>query len=179
MGLHFFDSMLQFNAAAGKSRCRESEQEVVAVELQRRIERICREFCIEGEFLEAKQIKNGNINQSYKVMFRLPQGQEKAFLVQRVNTFVFRQPEQLMDNADRVTEHIRAKRQGQIALYYHHTRQRKTYVYDEQGGFWRMSNYIPSVTYNQCSDLNVLREAGAAFGAFQRDLADFPADQLY
>lgn len=149
------------------------------MDIQQTMERICREFRIEGEFLGAVQIKNGNINQTYKVTFLLPEGHEKSFLMQRVNTFAFRQPEQLMDNADHVTEHIRAKHPGQVALHYHHTHARKTYAYDEQGGFWRLSNYIPSTTYNQSSDLDVLREAGAAFGAFQRDLADFPADQLY
>ena len=154
-------------------------REEAAVEIQQTIEQICRLFRIEGDFLRAEQIKNGNINQTYKVTFLIPEGYEKSFLVQRVNTYVFRQPENLMDNADRVSEHIRAKNQGRIALHYHHTSQRKTYAYDQQGGFWRMSNYIPSVTYNASSDPAVLREAGAAFGAFQRDLADFPADELY
>ena len=154
-------------------------REETAVEIQQTIEQICRLFRIEGDFLRAEQIKNGNINQTYKVTFLIPEGYEKSFLVQRVNTYVFRQPENLMDNADRVSEHIRAKNQGRIALHYHHTSQRKTYAYDQQGGFWRMSNYIPSVTYNASSDPAVLREAGAAFGAFQRDLADFPADELY
>lgn len=79
------------------------------MEIQQTMEQICRSFRIEGDFLRAEQIKDGNINQTCKVTLRVPKGYEKSFLVHRVNPYVFCQPEQLMDNADRVSEHIRAK----------------------------------------------------------------------
>jgi Ser/Thr protein kinase RdoA (MazF antagonist) len=45
--------------------------------------------------------------------------------------------------------------------------------------FWRMTNYIPSVTYDVVTNLNLIRNAGKAFGEFQMLLSDFAPDALY
>ena len=149
------------------------------MEMDKKLEEIGRAFRIEGDYLGYEKIKVGNVNQTYKVTYRQPDGSPKNYIVQRVNTYAFRQPEELMHNADLITEHIRAKKQEGVALHFHHTRERKTYVYDEEGGFWRLTNYIPSVTYSESKNVEVLRRTGEAFGAFQRKLADFPVTGLY
>lgn len=38
----------------------------------------------------------------------------------------------------------------------------------DEDGFWRLSNYVPSVTFDTCDDLNVVRSAGQAFGDFDK-----------
>lgn len=139
---------------------------------------VCRAFCIEGDMVSWEEIKIGNVNRTYKVNFVKPDGKEKSYMLQAVNTFVFKNPVQVMENIDRVTEHIHAKKPGAIALHFHHTRERKTYVFDENG-FWRLFNYIASDTFNTCNDLQVVRSAGKAFGEFQMMLADYDASQLY
>ena len=149
------------------------------MEMDKKLEEIGRAFRIEGDYLGYEKIKVGNVNQTYKVTYRQPDGSPKHYIVQRVNTYAFRRPEELMHNADLITEHIRAKKQEGVALHFHHTRERKTYVYDEEGGFWRLTNYIPSVTYSESKNVEVLRRTGEAFGAFQRKLADFPVTGLY
>ena len=63
----------------------------------------------------------GNVNKTYKVNFLLADGTPKSFLVQNVNTYAFREPIGLMENIDRVTEHIRAKCPSKTALHFHHT----------------------------------------------------------
>ena len=133
---------------------------------------ICRLFKIEDEFLGYETIQMGNVNKTYKVNFRLSDGSAKSFLVQNVNTYAFRNPVGLMRNIDLVTEHIRAKKPGQTALHFHHTYDRMTYVVDGEN-FWRMTNYVPSVTYSVSPELQIVRNAGKAFGEFQNDLADF------
>ena len=138
---------------------------------------VSRLFRIEYEYLGYETIQMGNVNRTYKVNFMLPEGKSKSFLVQNVNTYAFRNPVGLMDNIDKVTEHIRAKKPGQLALHFHHTADRKTYVADGRN-FWRMTNYVPSITYNAVKDLDIIRNAGKAFGEFQMDLADFDIDQL-
>ena len=147
------------------------------MDLDQKLLEVCRLFCIDCEYLGYETIQMGNVNRTYKVNFRLPEGKEKAFLVQNVNTYAFRNPVGLMDNIDKVTEHIRAKKPGQLALHFHHTADRKTYVIDGKN-FWRMTNYVPSVTYNTVTDLEIVRNAGEAFGIFQMDLADFDIAQL-
>ena len=147
------------------------------MDLHQKLLEVSRLFRIEYEYLGYETIQMGNVNQTYKVNFLLPEGTPKSFLVQNVNTYAFRNPVGLMDNIDKVTEHIRAKKPGQLALHFHHTEDRKTYVADGKN-FWRMTNYVPSVTYNSVTDMDIVRNAGKAFGEFQMDLADFDIAEL-
>ena len=146
--------------------------------IDQKLERACRAFRIEGEYLGHELIQVGNVNKTYQVHFRQPCGAPKSYLLQNVNTFVFKHPVEVMENIGRVTEHIRAKRPGQIALHFHHTADRKTYFVDGDD-FWRMTNYIPSVTFGAVKDLNVVWNAGKAFGEFQGQLSDFDSNQLF
>ena len=147
------------------------------MDLHDKLLEVSRLFRIEYDYLGYETIQMGNVNRTYKVNFMLPEGKPKSFLVQNVNTYAFRNPIGLMDNIDKVTEHIRAKKPGQLALHFHHTADRKTYVADG-ANFWRMTNYVPSVTFNAVTDLNIIRNAGKAFGEFQMDLHDFDSSQL-
>ena len=147
------------------------------MDLHEKLLEVSRLFRIEYDYLGYETIQMGNVNHTYKVNFMLPEGKPKSFLVQNVNTYAFRNPVGLMENIDKVTEHIRRKKPGQLALHFHHTADRKTYVVDG-ADFWRMTNYVPSVTYNTVSDLNVVRNAGKAFGEFQMDLSDFDITEL-
>ena len=148
------------------------------MDLNTKLEQISRLFRIEGEYVGYETICIGNVNQTYEVKFILPNGVPKSFLIQNVNTYAFRQPVQLMENIDNVTEHIRAKKPGQVALHFHHTADRKTYVSDG-ANFWRMTNFIPSKTYGSVADPEIIHNAGRAFGEFQNQLADFDINQLY
>ena len=148
------------------------------VDINKKLEQVSRLFRIEGTYVGSETIQVGNVNKTYEVKFILPDGTPKSFLVQNVNTYAFRHPVELMDNIDKVTEHIRAKKPGQVALHFHHTEDRKAYVIDGKN-FWRMTNYISSVTYDEAHNRNIIRNAGKAFGEFQMQLADFDITQLY
>ena len=148
------------------------------MDLHEKLHEVCKLFRIYDEFLGYETIQMGNVNRTYKVNFRLADGSLKSFLVQNVNTYAFRNPVALMDNIDHVTEHIRNKKPGQTALHFHHTADRKTYVIDGDN-FWRMTNYVRSVTYNTVKDTDIVRNAGKAFGEFQMDLSDFDSSRLY
>ena len=148
------------------------------MDLNKKLEQVSRLFRIEGEYVGYETICIGNVNRTYEVKFILPEGTPKSFLIQNVNTYAFRQPVQLMENIDKVTEHIRAKKPGQVALHFHHTADRKTYISDG-ANFWRMTNFIPSKTYGSVADPEIIHNAGRAFGEFQNQLADFDINQLY
>ena len=85
------------------------------MDLNEKLLQVCRLFRIDYEYLGYETIQMGNVNRTYKVNFRLPDGKPKSFLVQDVNTYAFRNPVGLMDNIDKVTEHIRSKKPGQLA----------------------------------------------------------------
>ena len=146
--------------------------------IDQKLEQVCRHFCIEGTYLGYELIQVGNVNKTYQVKVMLPEGREKSFLVQNVNTYVFKNPVQVMENIDKVTEHIRAKTPGRISLHFHHTADRSTFVQDGED-FWRMTNFIPSVTYGIVEDLRIVRNAGYAFGEFQMQLSDFDSTLLH
>lgn len=147
------------------------------MDLNEKLQEVCKAFRIEDTYVGYETIQMGNVNKTYKVNFLLSDGTPKSFLVQNVNTYAFRQPVGLMENIDKVTEHIRAKCPEQTCLHFHHTADRKTYVVDGEN-FWRMTNYIPSVTFNTLRDPDILRNAGRAFGEFQNQLSDFDISQL-
>ena len=53
------------------------------------------------------------------------------------------------------------------------------WIVDGDGEYWRMYSFISdSVCYQHTRSGELLRESGAAFGAFQRSLAEFPAREL-
>jgi len=147
------------------------------MELYNKLLEVSRLFRIEHEYLGYETIQVGNVNRTYKVNFKRADGSPKSYLIQNVNTYAFQNPEGLMNNIDKVTEHIRGKKSGQIALHFHHTAERATYVLDGEN-FWRLINYVPSVTYNVTNNMDIVRNAGIAFGDFQRSLADFDINDL-
>ena len=153
-------------------------ERIYSMDLYQKLEEVSRQFRIEGEYVGYETIQTGNVNHTYRVKFIKPNGEPKSYLVQTVNTYAFRDPVSLMDNIDKVTEHIRAKRPGQLALHFHHTADRKTYVMDGKN-FWRMMNFIYAMTFDTITDLGVIRHAGKAFGEFQNQLSDFDITQLH
>lgn len=145
-----------------------------------RIEQICREFKIEGDLLGYETITSGHINTTVRVDF-LSNGTKKSYLLQRVNTYVFNDPLKIMSNINLVTTHIRNKNADspKTNLHFHHRPNGDNYYFDRDGEFWRLTNYIDSLSFDLCDDLNVLKGAGYAFGEFQKDLEDFDASLLH
>lgn len=146
--------------------------------MDEKLKQVCEAFCIPGTYLRNRLIRNGNINKTYQVTVLLPEGYEKSFLVQNVNTYVFKNPIQVMENIDKVTEHVRKKCTDKKSLHFHHTADRKAYWEDGEN-FWRLTNYIPSATYDITDNMQIICNAGKAFGEFQTQLADFSIEQLF
>lgn len=145
--------------------------------LDEKLEWVCRQFCIKGTYVGHDTICVGNVNKTYAVHFKNADGSPKSYLVQDVNTYAFKKPVELMKNIERVTEYIRAKNPGHVALHYHHTHDHKNYL-NEGDHFWRLTNYIESVTYSSVLDNEVVHNAGIAFGDFQLMLSDFDITKL-
>ncbi len=150
-------------------------------DLARKIQQVGLNFKLKDPFFSYEEICNGNVNHTYRADYIRDDGtgmaRIKSYLVQQVNTYAFKDPVALMSNIDKVTEYIHAKNPKQTCLHYHHTAQRKTYIFDGDE-FWRICNFIPSVTYDTCENLDIVRSAAEAFGEFQISLAEFDASQL-
>lgn len=139
-------------------------------------------FRLPGTLQSYTELKNGNINRTYKLNYTAVDAagaeNEKSYLAQKINTVAFRDPVGLMENIDRVTAFLRAKRPDAVSLHFHHTAAGENYLL-EPDGFWRLSNYVRSVTFNSGENLSVVRSAGEAFGEFQMLLSDFDAATLH
>ncbi len=147
--------------------------------IEQKLARVGKEFRLNGEIESYEIIKNGNINTTYKVTYRHSDDKIKKYVFQKINTYVFKNPVEIMKNIDNVTSHIRSKGTEKITLHFHHTNTKENFVFDEDGDFWRVMNFIDSVTFDTCDSLEVVRSTGAAFGQFQMQLADFDGSVLY
>ena len=145
----------------------------------KRLQEIGEKFRLPGQFYAFSSVKNGNINTTFKVTFENEDGSLKAYIFQRINTFVFKNPVEIMENIDRVTTHIRGKSANKPALHYHHTAEGLNYCFDEDNNFWRVMNYIDSVTFDNSDDLYVVASTGEAFGQFVMQLSDFDGSILH
>lgn len=151
-------------------------------EISKKLVEVGNAFRIHDPLFDYEEIKNGNVNHTYKVNYVVNDGSGmakiKSYLVQKINTVAFNNPEQLMANIDKVTTYIANKYPDQVSLHFHHTEDGKNYL-TEGDSVWRMSNYIASTTYDIGSDCKIVRRTGEAFGNFQMQLQDFDSSVLY
>lgn len=152
---------------------------------EKQIREVCDIFCIQGDYHSYETINTGHINTTYKVYFYRG-GELKDYILQKVNTYVFRNPVDMMENISSVTEYIRAKIKAKQAtakrnvLHYSKTEEGKYYTYLSDGSFWRCCRYIDdSVCLENTDDLSIVESAGKAFGEFQLYLADYPVKDLH
>ena len=79
---------------------------------ERDVRAVACQFEIYGEFLGATPFGSGHINDSYCIVFR-QQGLPVRFILQRINTNIFKNPIALMENIQRVTLHLAAQMEGE------------------------------------------------------------------
>ncbi len=142
-------------------------------------------FKFDGEFEASTQLHDGHINNTYKFEFREKDGTLNRYLVQEVNTYVFKDYEGLMKNVIGVTAHMRKKiieNGGDVSrecLCIFPTRDDKPYYIDSEGRCWRCYNFIYNAhSYALCDSAETFYNAAKAFGKFQNLLADYPIDSL-
>lgn len=123
---------------------------------------------------------NGHINDTYLT------GSSPRYILQRINTNVFKNPKEVMENILNVTEHVRKKiiaaggNPDRETLRVIQTITGENYYEAENGDCYRMYNFIEdSLSYDITETPEQLFQAGRAFGRFQNMLSDFPADKLF
>ena len=147
---------------------------------------IQKSFRLEGTFKSSEIINDGLINFTCVLTFTQEDGTEKKYVVQKINTNVFKNVEGLMSNISGVTEFLRHKIQenggdpSRETLHFRSTENGKRYIIDEDGAAWRCYRHVGDVyTCNKIESEKTFYNAGKAFGAFQESLADYPADELF
>ncbi|MDO5664837.1 MAG: aminoglycoside phosphotransferase family protein [Bacteroidia bacterium] len=145
------------------------------------LKEIVAQFIGDSKEIDIKPLGAGHINDSYKV-----KADEKEYVLQRINHYVFKNVEQLQSNILRVTMHIRQKLMDakvedidRKVLTFLPTKDGKLYFQDEKGDYWRVMDFIKdSKSYDEINPELAYR-AGLAFGEFQKMLADLPGEPLF
>ena len=134
-----------------------------------------------------KPFGEGHINETYAVYMPTEQGTEEPFYVlQRINTNVFKQPGQVMDNIFGVTEYLRdvIRKEGgdpdRETMSCIKTKKGENFFEDDQGQPWRCSNFITnSMCYQTVEEPEQFYQSARSFGHFLKQLGDYPASSLY
>ena len=133
-----------------------------------------------GQGAQFAEIKAGHINATYRM-----DGEQGSLILQKVNTFVFRDPDVLMNNIFGVTRFLREKllQRGEDperrVLEFLPTLDGRLYYADPDGGVWRAYRYVDGVkAFDRTESPELFRRTGEAFGRFQLLLAEYPADGL-
>ena len=130
---------------------------------------------------QAVRYGEGHINDTFLVDV----GTER-FILQRVSSAAFKEPDKLMENIVNVTDYLsrEIQRQGgsprRETLTVIRTCQGENSFTDSEGGVWRVFPFVEgTVCYQAAETPQLFAASGRAFGRFQRLLRDYPAHTLH
>ena len=145
---------------------------------------ICENFRTNGRFVSATPFGSGHINET-KLVATDDNGKETLYILQKINTNVFKDPVSLMNNYASVTEYLRDMivREGgdpdRETLNVIKTIDNKNFYVAPNGDCWRMLTFVSgSVSYDKVERPEQFYDSAVAFGNFQYMLRDYPADTL-
>ena len=133
-------------------------------------------FKIDGEPILCVKFGKGHINNTFLVV----DDTARMYILQRINSNVFRNPLGVMQNIVAITTYLSSldrRKRNMLELTPSHSGE--LWHIDGEGDYWRLYSFISdSICYQRAESEDMFRESGAAFGAFQRSLTDFPAESL-
>jgi Ser/Thr protein kinase RdoA (MazF antagonist) len=150
------------------------------------LESIIPRFAVPGVLVKSERFGSGLINDTYLCRFD-DNGVERKYILQRINTAVFRHPDQVMENVATVTSHIvnRLRDKGvadpaAVTPALIGTRTGEICYVDDGGRYWRMFHFIESgEVFDRVQDRKHAYEVGRGLGAFQALLSDLSPDGLH
>lgn len=154
--------------------------------LYNEIKEVLRQFQFEGKYEHVEELHSGNVNNTYHLYYQCADGSQAEYLLQQINTYAFKKPDQVMSNIVRVTEYLRRQLEetgentDNRVLICIPTKSGEFMYCDARNRYWRAYYYIrEAIAYDRVEKPEHFYEAGRAFGEFQRMLSDFPASELY
>ncbi len=142
-------------------------------------------FCLKGTLRSASPYGNGHINDTFLVTCDLA-GAEKKYILQRMNHSIFQNPQALMENVAGVTSYLQkkiAEKNGdpdRETLSVIQTKDGENYFEDSLHNFWRVFPFIDNTfCLEKIENAGDFYDCAVAFGNFQRQLSDYPAETLH
>ena len=138
-------------------------------------------FNCQRSYVSAQPYGEGHINETYLLKTTV-----RWYILQKVNTNIFKQPHKLMENIVAVTRYLNEciiKESGdplRETLTLITTKDGKYFYETEEGNIFRMYIFIDDAkSYQMIEEPEMFYEVAKAFGRFQNLLRDFPAEKLY
>ncbi|MEL6230060.1 MAG: aminoglycoside phosphotransferase family protein [Cyanobacteria bacterium J06627_3] len=140
---------------------------------------IAQQFVGYGPVRDIRPLGSGNINDTYLVDAGRP------FVLQRINTEVFAQPRQVMDNLCQFVSHAHERlsqapfnRRWEVPTVLR-TNDNRHHWTDDQGNIWRGLSFVSdTTTFNTIQDPHHAIEIGYGLGCFHSLLSDLPSAHL-
>lgn len=150
---------------------REQEKQALAV---------TKEFQMEGSAKGVAGYGSGHINDTFLVKG------DRPYILQRMNRSIFTHPEEVMENILGVTSFLKEKIEkaggdsSRETLNVILTKDGKSFYRDAAGEYWRMYNLVEdAVSFDRVESEQDFYESAVAFGNFQQQLWDYPAETLH
>jgi hypothetical protein len=138
---------------------------------------IIAQFNTEGGDFEISNFGSGHINDTYLV--KSSTDTHAGYLLQKINSFVFKNIDGLMNNMLFVVNHLKQKiseaggNPDKEVLTLIPTKAGKYYYQDELDNYWRMTCFLDDTkSYDLVTTKQQARQGGVAFGKFQYLLSD-------
>ena len=133
-------------------------------------------FLLDGVPEKCEVFGHGHINHTLK----LTTDTGAEYVLQQINTYVFKDPVRLMENVSAVTRFLHDRVEDpRHALHLLPTRDEKFYHVDDQGQYWRCYDFVGGFCLDLPETDEDFYQSAIAFGRFQTLLSDFPAETLY
>ena len=141
-------------------------------------------FDFKGRLLEIEKFGSGHINTTYLAKYDNDNG-IISYVVQQINTNVFKNIDALMGNVFAVTSFLREKikenggNPDRETLNFMKTKNGDLYFRADNGDCFRAYRFVDnSKCCNSVESAEIFEKSGIAFGRFQKYLSDFPATTL-
>ncbi len=144
-----------------------------------------------GQISQVQPFGSGNINDTFLVTVHsgdqcAPDSPASRFVLQRINTQVFKQPQLVMQNMRIFSEHVQECLTADTFCLNRRWEVPRVLLtkdggdhYAAAGQFWRSISFIEgSQTFDTIQDLHHARETGFGLGMFHRSISALPTAQL-
>ncbi len=138
-------------------------------------------FDFGGDVTSCEKYGNGHINSTFLV-----KGENGGYILQKINTDVFKRPVELMENISNVTSFLReniVSRGGEPlreTLNIIPTKDGEFYYVDEENDYWRSYHFIDGAySLEAVENPEDIYKSAVTFGRFQSELSAFKADMLH
>ncbi len=148
--------------------------------MENSVKAVAQRFLIDGDIVSIEPYGSGHINDT-----KLLTTTKMRYILQRINKRVFKDPVSLMNNFSAVTSYLRdiIEKDGgdplRETLNLIKTDEGKVWLLDEEGEYWRVHIFVSdSRSYDKVERPEQFYQSAVAFGNFQYQLRDYPADTL-